>query len=149
MRHWTKQVVVIGLGMLMVILLVGCGVPRATTPAEVMDRVRVGMTYSEVKDVVDLDYFEHIEWVDFAKLEVIGDTVYYEAIEMPDYPNISDYETLEEYGEALDEYDKAFMEFLKPSPYWGWLLFDDNGQSPAFIGFERDEESTVIVVTRI
>jgi hypothetical protein len=140
--------------LVLTLLFTGCGVPKATTPAEVMKRVKLGMTESQVEDVVDIDYFQrnlNLEWLKFAKLEVIGNTVYYETFQEPVYPSISDYTILQEYCEALERYDETFIESFLP-PYWGWLLLDENGESPAFIGFERDVESMVdivIVVTRM
>lgn len=126
MKHWTKSVVVIGLVALIAMSLAACGggVPaKATTPAEVEDRVKVGMTGLEVTDVVDQEYFiqyRAFAIVNFSKLEVIGDTINYEAIK------------------ELD------------SPYYGWLLFDVMCQdlNPALIGFKSDGE-TVVVVARI
>ncbi len=42
----------------LLLLLTACaGAGKATTPAEVIDRVKVGMTVEEVLDKVDQDYF--------------------------------------------------------------------------------------------
>ncbi len=125
MRRWTKWAAVIGLVALMVTSLLACGggVPaKATTPAEVMDKVKVGMTDFEFTDVVDQEYFiqnHAFAVVNFSKLEIDGDTINYEATK------------------ELD------------SPYYGWLLFGVIVQdlNPALIGFKSD--GTVMAVARI
>lgn len=106
--------------------MVGCGggMPyKATTPAEVVQNVKVGMTGTEVIGVVDQDYFisnNAFAAVAFSKLEIVGDNIIYEL------------------AKDLD------------SPYYGWLLFGVVVQdlNPAFIGFKANGD-TVIVVTRI
>jgi uncharacterized membrane protein YtjA (UPF0391 family) len=105
--------------------MMGCGgmSSKATTPAEVVQNVKVGMTGTEVIGVVDQDYFisnSAFAVVSFSKLEVSGGTITYQV------------------SKDLD------------SPYYGWLLFGVVVQdlNPALIGFKADGE-TVMVVARI
>ena len=81
------------------IAMIGCGSgtpAKATTPAEVVDKAKIGMTGLEVIEVVDQEYFirnDAFAVADFSKLEVVGDSLDYEAVKGMD------------------------------SPYYGWLLF--------------------------
>ena len=59
------------------------GAGKATTPAEVVDRVKVGMTVEEVLDKVDQDYFtENYAFVsiDLSKLDAIEGVLDYEEV---------------------------------------------------------------------
>ncbi len=96
---------------------------KATTPAEVMDRVKIGMTGLQVAAVIDQENFiRHHAFValNFSLLEVIGDLIIYETTQ------------------------------ILTSPYYGWLLFDPAGRDsdPAIIGFESASE-TVLFAARI
>ena len=68
----------------LLLLLTACaGAGKATTPAEVIDRVKVGMTVEEVLDKVDQDYFtENYAYVSI-DLSKLGDI---EGI--PDYQDV-------------------------------------------------------------
>ena len=129
MKHRTKWVLLIGLVALIAISLVACGggVPtKATTPAEVADRVEFGMTSLEAMEKIDQEYFVQnhaFAVVRSSKLEIAGDALIYEAVAGE---------------EALD------------SPYYLWLFFGVIVQdiNPTVVGFEAGGD-TVVVVTHI
>jgi len=110
-------------GLLVSMVACGGGVPaKAKTPAEVVDKVKVGMSNPEVLDIIDEEYFtQNLAFmvVNFSELEVVGDAIRYVATK--------DIE----------------------SPYYGWLLFGVIVQdlNPALVGFTSD--GTVIIVDRI
>jgi len=96
---------------------------KASTPFDVVNKVNVGMTSSEVLEVVDLAHFDNnraFVAVSFSKLQVVGGTVTYEATK--------------DLG----------------SPYYGWLFFGAvvKDLNPALVGF-RASGDTVIAVARI
>ena len=68
----------------LLLLLTACATAgKATTPAEVVDRVKVGMTVEEVLDKVDQDYFtENYAFVsiDLSKLNAIEGVPDYEEV---------------------------------------------------------------------
>ena len=68
----------------LLLLLTACATAgKATTPAEVVDRVKVGMTVEEVLDKVDQDYFtENYAFVsiDLSKLDTIEGIPDYEEV---------------------------------------------------------------------
>ena len=130
-----KRPLLIILVILIGVMLTACAAPveapeaiptKATTPAEVVDRVTVGMTSLEAMEQIDQEYFVQnhaFAVVDCSKLEVVGGTISYEAVKGE---------------EALD------------SPYYLWLFFGVIVQdlNPAIVGLEADGD-TVVVVSRI
>lgn len=111
-------------GLLLSTQACGEAVPaKATSPAEVVDRVEVGMTSTEAMEQIDQEYFVQnhaFAVVNFSKLEVVGDAIKYEATK------------------ELD------------SPYYAWLFFGVvvKDLNPALVGLEA-EGDTVVVVSRI
>ena len=132
MKNRTKWVLVIGLVALIAISLAACGgeggevQTKATTPAEVADRVEFGMTSLEAMEKIAQEYFVQnhaFAVVRSSKLEIAGDALIYEAVKGE---------------EALD------------SPYYLWLFFGVIVQdmNPTVVGFEAGGD-TVVVVTHI
>ena len=53
-----KRILLISVVLAAITLLLGCGDAIANNPIEVVDKVEVGMTRSQVEEVVDVDYFK-------------------------------------------------------------------------------------------
>ena len=53
-----KRILLISVILVAITLLLGCGDGIVNNPIEVVDNVEVGMTLSQVEEVVDVDYFK-------------------------------------------------------------------------------------------